>query len=378
MARLPVDRILGELVAINSVNPLLSADGVGEANVAAWITRFCDNHGLAHSLQIVAKDRPNVLAWVPGCDEEIRLLFVAHMDTVPVDGWILNPFLLQRDESRLYGRGCCDTKGSLAAMLHALATIAHDKPRATVIVVGTVDEEHHKAGAKALASSGRRYEAAVVGEPTSLELVVAHKGSVRWQIETLGRAAHTSKPQLGVNAITAMAKVIAAIDKAAVELAERAHPLVGSPTLTISLIEGGENLCNVPRRCAISIDRRLVPGETAAAALAEVERILQSMRDGDPALSVQSILPAAEDPPFEAPLDARIVEVASRACREVAGTSARKGVPYGTDASQLAPDITCVVLGPGNIDQAHTIDEFVELPELEKAAEIYRRIMLSY
>jgi acetylornithine deacetylase/succinyl-diaminopimelate desuccinylase-like protein len=197
-------------------------------------------------------------------------------------------------------------------------------------------------------------------------------------IETQGRAAHTSKPQLGVNAITAMAKVITAIDEAAVGLAKRVHPLVGSPTLTISLIEGGENLCNVPRRCAISIDRRLVPGETAAAALAEVERILQSMRDGDPALSVQSILPAAEDPPFEAPLDARIVEVASRACREVAGTSGRKGVPYGTDASQLAPDITCVVLGPGNIDQAHTIDEFVELPELEKAAEIYRRIMLSY
>jgi acetylornithine deacetylase len=175
-----------------------------------------------------------------------------------------------------------------------------------------------------------------------------------------------------------MAKVITAIDEAALELAERAHPLVGSPTLTISLIEGGESLCGVPRRCAISVDRRLVPGETPAAALAEVERILQSMRDRDPALNVQSILPAAQDPPFEAPQDARIVEVASRACRDVAGTCGLKGVPYGTDASQLAPDVSCVVLGPGNIDQAHTIDEFVEFAELENAAEIYRRIMLSY
>lgn len=374
-----VETLLADLVRINSVNPGLSPDGQGEAAVAARVERFCDECGIAHERQAVAEGRPNVLAWVPGRDPDVRLLFVAHQDTVPVAGWTSDPFSADRRGSRMYGRGTCDTKGSLAAMLQALAEVRDQSPRATIVVAGSADEEHRKTGAAALAQYRPSFEAAVAGEPTNLELVVAHNGSVRWTIETRGLAAHTSRPQLGVNAITAMARVVTAIDEMTAALAERAHPLTGAPVLTISLIGGGEHICTVPDRCTISIDRRLVPGETPAAALAEVEAVLKDVRRRHPGLEVASILPAREDFPVEGAAGTRLVEVAAAACTKVAGTGEPIGVPYGTDASKLTPaGIPCIVLGPGDIAQAHTVDEFVEVADVEKAVEIYRRIMLAY
>jgi acetylornithine deacetylase len=374
-----VEAILTELIRIDSVNTRLAADGGGEAEIAAWIERFCDEHGLDHAIQLVEGCGPNVLAWVPGREDAIRLLFVAHLDTVPVVGFEGEPFAARRVGRRLYGRGACDTKGSLAAMLQAVATIRKERPRATVVVAGSADEEYRKAGARALAGQRPRFEAAVVGEPTQLEPVVAHKGSVRWSIETRGRAAHTSKPELGVNAITGMARVISAIDALAGELRARPHPLVGPPTLTISLIEGGVHVCVVPDRCRVTIDRRLVPGERPTQALDEVEAVLETVRRRHPEIEVRSILPATEDPPLGSGTTPRIADVARRACDDVAGRGEFKGVPYGTDASQLAPaGIPCVVVGPGSIDQAHTVDEYVDMDQVEQAVEIYRRIMLGY
>jgi acetylornithine deacetylase ArgE len=375
-----IESMLAELVQIESVNPRLAGGGKGERGVVEWVTRFCEGHGVESQLQSVEAGRDNVLAWVTGWEPEVRVLFVAHMDTMPAPDWTKNPFGAERSGTRLYGRGACDTKGSFAAMLQALVTIRAGRPRATIVVAGSVDEEYRKAGARALATSGTHYEAAVIGEPTDLELVVAHKGSVRWRIETRGRAAHTSKPHLGVNAISRMARVIARVEeKLLPRLAARMHPLVGAPTLTISLIHGGVDLCIVPDRCEIGIDRRLVPGESPENGVAEVEEILASLRADDPTLEVHSILPATEDPPVEAPIDSRIAQVAARACAEAAGTGQPRGVPYGTDASQLAPRGTaCVVVGPGSIDQAHTTEEYVELPQVEVAVDIYRRIMLDY
>lgn len=374
-----VESLLADLVRINSVNPGLSPDGQGEAAVADRVERFCDEYGITHERQAVNEGRPNVLAWVPGRDPDARLLFVAHQDTVPVAGWSSDPFSAERRDGRMYGRGTCDTKGSLAAMLQALADIRDEAPRATIVVAGSADEEHRKTGATALAQYRPSFDAAVVGEPTGLELVVAHNGSVRWTIETRGLAAHTSRPHLGVNAITAMAHVITAIDEMTAAFKERPHPLTGAPVLTISLIGGGEHICTVPDRCTISIDRRLVPGETPAAALAEVEAVLDDVRKRHPGLEVASVLPAREDFPVEGAAGTRLVEVAAAACADVAGTGTPTGVPYGTDASRLSPvGIPCVVLGPGAIAQAHTVDEFVEMADVEKAVEIYRRIMLAF
>ncbi|MGX5805191.1 M20 family metallopeptidase [Bradyrhizobium sp. Arg314] len=376
-----VSDLLAELVRVESINPNLSFKGSGEAAVAAYVAKFCGDQGIEFKLQPVSEGRDNVIAWVRGTDPDKRILFDAHLDTVPAEGWQRDPFSAERDGRRMYGRGTCDTKSSLAAMLHALVTVSKDKPRATVFVAGTVDEEYQKAGARALAQSGIGFEAAVAGEPTNLEIVVAHKGSVRWRIETVGRAAHSSKPELGVNAIAAMANVIPEIVRLGDKLrGSFEHSLVGSPSLTISLIQGGSDICTVPARCEIFLDRRLVPQETPAGAIAEVEKVLSALRQKYQGLQVRSILPAVEDPPLEEAIGSRIAEVAADACRDIAGTGGSfRGAPWGTDASQLQlAGAKCIVLGPGCSAQAHTVDEYVDLDEVEKASEIYRRIMQKY
>ncbi|ASY61102.1 M20 family metallopeptidase [Sinorhizobium sp. CCBAU 05631] len=380
MSSLSTDTItlLQDLVKIESVNPSLSSKGGGEQRVAEYLERFCKDRNLPYELQHVAEGRSNLLTWVPGKDLNRRLLFVAHMDTVPTDNWASDPFSGEEKDGRVYGRGSCDTKGSLSAMLIALSSLGDRQPNATVVVAASIDEEYRKIGARSIALSGTSYDGAVVGEPTELELVVAHKGSVRWQIEVQGIPAHTSKPHLGVNAITGMAKVILALNEHGQDLASRKQPLVSPPTLTVSLIEGGLELTTVPPSCRIWVDRRLVPGERPDQALQEVENILQALREREN-ISVRSLLPALEDPAPDSAESSKIAAVAAQACAEVAGTGNYIGVPYGTDASQLSlAGIPCIVLGPGSIDRAHTNNEYVELDQLAKSVEIYRKIMLSY
>jgi acetylornithine deacetylase len=371
--------LLQKLVQIESVNPSLAPNGSGESKVAEALSRFCQSQNIAYELQSVATGRANFLASVQGRDRDRRIIFVAHMDTVPVDRWASDPYSGVLKDDRIHGRGSCDTKGSLAAMMIALSTIRERQTGPTIVVAGSVDEEFRKAGARAIAQSGVRYDAAVIGEPTDLELVVAHKGSIRWQIEVLGRPAHTSKPHLGVNAITGMARVILALEALHAELASRTHPLVGPPTLTVSLVEGGLEVTTVPPFCRVWIDRRLVPGERPKEAVAEVERTLQTLRQRDPTLEVRSLPAPFEDPPPDSAEKTHIAQVAAKACAKIAGTGKFTGVPYGTDASQLSQGgIPCVIVGPGSIDHAHTNNEFVPVDELKKSVEIYREIMLSY
>lgn len=371
--------LLQELIKIESINPLLSPDGSGEKGVAAFLETFCRQRNLPYELQEVVDGRANILTWVPGQDPDKRILFLAHMDTVPVTKWEGNPFSGEQKDGRIYGRGSCDTKGSLAAMLMALSTLGDRKPTATIVVAGGIDEEGRKIGARAIAQSGVSYDAAVCGEPTKLEVVVAHTGSVRWQIEVEGVAAHTARPHLGVNAITGMAKIVLALDDYHRSLASRKHPLVGPPLLTVGLIEGGIELTTVPPSCRIWIDRRLVPGEQPQDAIQEVEDILETFRQGEDKIKVRSLLPALEDPAPPSSESSKIAAVAAAACADVAGTGDLIGVPGGTDASQLSlVGIPCIVLGPGSTDQAHTKDEFVEIDQLVKAVEIYQKIMLSY
>ncbi|OBP75099.1 acetylornithine deacetylase [Mesorhizobium loti] len=371
--------LLQQLVRIESINPSASAQGSGEKKVAEFLEAFCRERNLPYEYQEVTDGRSNFFTWVPGQDPTKRVLFISHMDTVPVDNWTVDPFSPEEREGRIYGRGSCDDKGPLAAMLIALSTLGERKPRVTIVLAASVDEEYRKKGARAIAQSGVAYDAAIVGEPTDLELVVAHKGSVRWQVEVEGVPAHSSKPHLGVNAITGMAKVILAIDKSNETLSQRVHPLVGPPTLTVTLIEGGAELATVPPSCRVWIDRRLTPGERPEDALQEVENILEKLRQGADKIKVRSLLPALEDPAPPSAEATKIAAVSAKACAEVAGTGKHVGVPYGTDASQLSlAGIPCVILGPGSIDQAHTTNEFVEIEQLTKAVEIYQKIMLSY
>jgi acetylornithine deacetylase len=226
-----------------------------------------------------------------------------------------------------------------------------------------MDEEHSFRGVVRLCE-GLRADAAVVSEPTSLRAVVATKGVLRWRIVTRGKAAHSSKPHLGVNAIYGMARVLAALEEENERLAAVRHPLVGSGTLSVGLIGGGTQVNVVPERCWIEVDRRLIPGE-------DPDKVFAEYRER---LGVDFEPPSISDIPLDTAPDSTIARVACA----MLGTPP-EGVPYGSDASKLSrAGIPSIVLGPGSIDQAHTADEWVALDEAEQALQVYRRIMETF
>lgn len=374
--------ILLDLVRIESVNPNFPEGQRGEAVIAEYVADYCAALGLPVQRQEVLPGRTNVLAElrVPGAER--TLLLDSHMDTVSLDA--MGPAGLSPElrDGRVTGRGSCDDKASLAAMLAALAALARQPEglRANVLLLASVDEEYLMRGAAHFAASGLAVDAAIVGEPTLLEIVIAHKGFVRWTLHTVGRAAHSSNPSQGNNAIYQMAELIQAL-RTEVEprLSGRVHPLVGPATWSIGKINGGAAVNIVPERCTIEIDRRLLPGESSAAALAEFEEVLERIRQEHPALSVESEIPFGAVAGLDTPREAPIVRAMERACLEVLGEFKIAGVPYGTNASKFVEaGIPSVVFGPGDIRQAHTADEYVAVDQLRAAARIYEAAIRSF
>lgn len=401
---MPLDLVktLSELVAIPSVNPMgrpLFGPEFLEHRLTEYLEQLFQRLGLPYVRQTIEPRRDNIVARLEGTVPPERggplIMFEAHQDTVPVDGMTIPPWEPAVRDGRLYGRGACDIKGGMAAMLWALARLAEDRtaghreaPLPTLIMACTVNEEHGFSGAQDLRrlwegeAAGlipRRPDACIVAEPTSLQVVVAHKGAVRWRLSTFGRAVHSSQPHLGDNAIYKMARVLLALQQYAADVQDNVphHPLCGPATLSVGTISGGISVNTVPDRCTIEIDRRLLPGEDTQAAYADVQRYV--------ARAVGSGLALEHEPPFligpaladtdNQALGALLAEVA----RGVVGHCQLVGVPYGTDASKIAAaGVPSVVFGPGSIAQAHTADEWIDLSELALAAEVYYRFARSY
>ncbi len=375
----PVLRLLADLVRIPSVNPAFPGGG-SERPVADFLARWCRRKGIDASLQEVLPGRPNLIARLPGRNPARRIVFEAHTDTVAVEGMTVPPFEPTISGGLLYGRGACDTKGGLAAVLQAMATLRRDRilPPAEVWVAATADEEHEYRGVLRLCE-GLRADAAVVIEPTEMRLVTASKGVLRFRIRCRGRAAHSSKPHLGVNAIAHMARVILALETDGAVASGPPHPLVGRPTLSVGTVRGGVQVNIVPDACVIEVDRRLIPGERAREVYRSVEALVARLQNELPELQATVEPPTLIDPPLETPAEAPVAALAARILRDLGRNGDPAGVAYGSDASKLAAaGVPSILFGPGSIDVAHTEAEHVPCAEVEGAVEFYRRMMVEF
>jgi acetylornithine deacetylase/succinyl-diaminopimelate desuccinylase-like protein len=376
-----ITRLLCDLVAIPSVNPMgrpLSGPGVLEGGMTDYLEAFFHGLGIACQRQTVMPGRDNLLAWYEAPQSRRVLLFDAHQDTVPVDGMTIEPFTPKIEGQRLYGRGSCDIKGGMAAMLTAFARLVRERPEgsATVIMACTVDEEFTHKGSSKLAETKLAADLGIVAEPTRLNLVNTHKGAVRWKIRARGVACHSSAPERGDNAIYRMARVIDALVEYARQLTQATpDPMLGRPTFSVGRIEGGQSVNTVPDGCEIEVDRRVIPGEVLLECPAEVARFLRD-RLGAEMNQIDFFPPGIQFPALRPEGSELWIEPIRAVAAEVLGrTPEVMGVPYGTDAGPLSEGgLTCFVLGPGDIAQAHTKDEWVDLDEVRLAAELYYRI----
>jgi acetylornithine deacetylase/succinyl-diaminopimelate desuccinylase family protein len=372
-------RLLSDLVSVPSVNPMgraLSGPDLLETRLSAYLESWFRDRGREVVRQPVAPGRDNLLARYEAPDARRTILFDVHQDTVPTDGMTIPPFEPRVEGGKLYGRGACDVKASMAAMLLAFDRLCRERPKgsASVVLACTVDEEFTHLGSSKLAETQSGIDLAVVAEPTRLNIVHCHKGATRWKIRTRGVACHSSTPDRGVNAIYRMARVVSALSELAGELSRGTpHPILGPPSLSVGRIEGGQSVNIVPDACTIEIDRRMIPGETPAGCIEQVRACLAERLD---------TLDGVEfDPPWVRmpALDTKFgdwLDPLSNAVSTATGkTPELIGVPFGTDAGPLgAAGIPGVVFGPGDIAQAHTRDEWVELDQVHRAAEAYYRI----
>lgn len=366
---------LSELVSINSVNP--EWGGPGESAVAEYVEAFFQGNGIECWTHEVLPGRANVIGRVRGRDSSRAVLLEAHMDTVSVADMTIPPFSPELRDGKLFGRGSCDTKAGLAGMMHALAAV--ENPPCNVYLFAVIDEEHAFRGVLGaldwLKEHGVNAEAAIVAEPTELRAVRCNKGVLRWQIETRGVAAHSSKPHLGRNAISTMARVIGVLDRCNEKLAERTHPLVGSATCNIGIIEGGAQVNFVPEKCVITLDRRMLPGETSDGVLAEYRDWLSEFPSGEVIIHD----PMLSDEAMETAADSLVTKCASSILKVKNLDPIPAGVPFGCDCTKLSrAGIPSLIFGPGSIDQAHTAEEFVEIDHVELAFDFYRRFLLEY
>lgn len=371
--------LLRDLVRLPSVNPMgrtPRADICHEHRVTDHLELFFRGLGVAVERQAVAPGRDNILAFYRSPKPTRTILFEVHQDTVPVDNMTVDPFAGHVENGRLFGRGACDVKGGMASMLLAFARLVREKPSpaANVVMACTVDEEHTFLGVQELVRRGIDADFAVVAEPTGLDIVHAHKGVVRWMLSTPGRSCHSSRPERGENAIYRMGRVLAGIERYAEMLSRTTvDPLLGPATLSVGVIEGGSSVNTVPDRCVIEIDRRVVGGENPADAPRQLAEHLRAVEGIDVPFE-QSPTWLAERALVPTNADDAIARLGA-AIDAVRGHHRVEAVPYGTDAAAISfAGIPAIVFGPGDIAQAHTCDEWIDLAEIDAAAEILYRL----
>jgi acetylornithine deacetylase len=372
-----LEQLLSDLVSINSINPDLVPGSPGEGEIARYIANWLKRADLEVELIESVPGRPNVVGIAHGTGGGKTLLLNGHMDTVGVAG-MANAHRPVIKDGRMYGRGAYDMKSGLAACMLAIAIAKKQQLRGDVIFTAVIDEEYASVGTMDLAKRFRA-DGAIVAEFTELQLIIAHRGFVWLEVETIGKAAHGSHPDLGVDAIAKMGKVLVEVERLNQNLrANPTHPLLGSGSLHASLITGGQELSSYPERCLLSVERRTVPGETSDSVESEFTKIVQDIQHSDATFNAV-IRRGIDRSPLETSEDTEIVKAIQEATVKVLNHPAQTaGVQFWTDAAVLsAAGIPSVLFGPSGAG-AHAVEEWVDLQSVKACAEIYLATATSF
>jgi acetylornithine deacetylase len=357
-------KLLRDLVAIDSVNPSLVPGGAGEREIASFVASEMRSIGMDVEITEVAPGRPNVVGVLEGRAPGKSLMFCGHIDTVGVGG-MSSPFDPIERDGRLYGRGAGDQKGGVAAMIEAARSLTNSgsMKAGRLIVAAVVDEEYASVGAESLVKNWHA-DAAVVTEPTDLIVSIGHKGFSWVEITTQGRAAHGSRPLEGRDAIIGMGRVLSRLEQLDRKLqSQTPHPVLGTPSLHGSLINGGRELSTYPDRCVLQMERRTITNEARDIALDEASEILDSLRREDPEFQGHARL-LFNRPPYETPAEHELPQVLEAAVLGIGRKASRDGMTYWTDAAILGQaGIPSVIFGPGGAGY-HGLEEYVQIDEV--------------
>lgn len=362
-----VAQTASELVSIASVNPALGGPAGGEARVAERIGEICGAYGYDVVLDEALPGRPNVIASLRRDDAYPTLAIEGHTDTVAAPPELLRPRI---QDGRLVGRGACDTKGGIASALCALERLAAVDIPLNLVFAGTVDEETEFRGVLHYLRQHPHPDAAIVLEPTSLVPAIAHAGVLRGELRAEGRAVHSSTPELGENAITALAEAIPGIAAWAEQRSPSRHELCGRTSFSVTTISGGTGINTIPAECAAGFDWRLHPSDDPDSARSE---LVARLAEAAPRVSLASVSLA------DGGLDLDPGHPLVAAALVATGSAEAIGLRAGTDASKFTrAGVPAIVLGPGSLAQAHTADEWIELEQIARAAEIYVDLCLAF
>lgn len=378
--------LLSKLIATPSVNPAHSDDPSisGEERMAKLFETLFHERGLSvERLYPLGKDRPGVIGRTRPGSIQKTLLLEMHLDTVGVEGMTIDPFQAEIKDGKIYGRGSCDMKGAMAALFHALTLEriqALNERGVQLILLGAPDEETGLNGATALAAEGWGADAAIILEPTGCRPVIAHKGALWYDVHLRGRSGHGSQPQSGVSTNAALAEFLPALFEIHKTLTEEyTHPLLGTSTLNLGKITGGHTYNIIPERTLLNLDRRVIPNEPVDRFLHRVNDKIREMIDAG-SLVDGECRSICENAAFATPEDCPLVNILQHSIHRVTGQEAPvSGTSWVSDASPLSQ--TCsqiLVFGPGDIAQAHTDNEYIEIGPLETASAIFADFLDHY
>ena len=366
------------LVQIDSRNPTLDPGSPGEGECARALASVLDDWGFSVEVAVSPVGRPNVVARL-GPSDTPALMLNGHLDVVGVEGMIHEPFSGEVRDNRIYGRGSADMKGGLAAMCSAALAAASPDAKRQILVTAVADEEYESLGMRAMIASGVRAEAAIITEPTRLAICPAHRGFAWIDIVLRGRAAHGSRYDIGVDAITHAGLLLDELDRLEQTRASgQLHPLLGRGSLHASKIRGGVGMSTYPEKCDLAIERRMLPGESAEKALLEITDACERIKATHPDFDARVTLNTAQLPSDVAP-DAPIVRRLRGALERERIPARIEGLSAWTDAALLNEvGIPAICFGPGDIGLAHAAEEFVPIEEIRVATRVLGRVVREW